>query len=879
MRNRPPPVLSSESDLERLFDLALDVLTVVGFDGYFKRVNPALARLLGYSSEELLSRPYLSFCHADDLRGSRELFADLLDADGEEIIGSENRFICADGSVRWLEWSTRVMPHEGLMYCVAKDVTDRRDAEAKLLEAYQLVEEDRDELRVLADEQAALRRVAALVGTGVLPVEVFAAVSDEVGRLFGTDSATVIKYDEDGAGISYVGSASKVSGVFPVGVHWKFQEGMASFDVYRTGRSARSGAHLITVDGPIGELHRRMGIVSAVASPIVVEGGLWGAMAVHGQATLPLDTEERLEKFTGLIATAIANVESRAGLARLAEEQAALSRVATLVARGVRADEIFAAVSDVVGRLVGTDSATVMKFDDEGPGIILVGVASKMSGAFPVGAHWKFQKGMASAQVYRTGRSARSDNQDWSKGEGPVAETHRQLGIVSAVASPIVVEGRLWGAMAVQSQEPLPLDTEERLEKFSGLVATAIANAESRAGVARLVEEQSALRRVATLVAEGLRPAELFSAVSEEVAGLFGSSAAVLRYDHDGPAIVFVGAVGVGIPIGTRWEFADGMASAEVYETHRSARVDSMDWAASGGPVAATARHIGVVSTVVSPILVEGRLWGAISLSSSEDLLPSDSEERMEQFTELVATAIANAEYRAELAASRQRIVAASDEARRRIERDLHDGIQQRLVSLGLELSLAESSVPTELKETRTAIKRVARGLGLSLDELQEVSRGIHPVILAEGGLGSALRTLARRSGVPVELRGRIRNRLPEPIEVAAYYIVSEALTNATKHAKASRVDIEVSAKGGSLTLSVRDDGIGGADPGLGSGLVGLADRVQALGGSIGVVSRPGDGTNITVELPLELTQDVDRRSGTSIPGTPDDEGRLPLQT
>jgi signal transduction histidine kinase len=374
-------------------------------------------------------------------------------------------------------------------------------------------------------------------------------------------------------------------------------------------------------------------------------------------------------------------------------------------------------------------------------------------------------------------------------------------------------------------------------------------------GLARLAEEQAALRRVATLVAEGLRPDELFAAVSEEVASLFGSGAGVLRYDHEGPAIVFVGVARAAIPIGTRWELREGMASAEVYETRRSARVDAMDWTTADGPVAAAARQIGVVSTVASPIVVEGRLWGAMTLSSPEELLPPGSEDRLEKFTELLATAIANAEYRDELAASRRRIVAASDETRRRIERDLHDGIQQRLVSLGLELRLAESSVPPELEETRTTIARVARELNLSLEELQEISRGIHPVILAEGGLRSALRTLARRSAVPVELSSEIEQRLPEPIEVAAYYIASEALTNATKHANASHVDIEASTKNGSLRLSIRDDGIGGADPAGGTGLVGLTDRVEALGGSIRVSSRPGDGTHITVELPLELTQ------------------------
>jgi PAS domain S-box-containing protein len=846
--------LESESDLERLFDLALDVLTIVGFDGYFKRVNLAFARMLGYSSQELLSRPYWAVYHPDDLQKSRELFADLLDANGEEIIESENRVICADGTVHWLEWNTRVMPHEGLMYCVARDVTDRRRAEAELREAHRLIEEGRDELRVLVDELAALRRVATLVATGVSPDDVFAAVSDEVGRLVGTDSATVIKYDDDGAGICFVGVASKISDAYPLGAHWPFEDGMASAEVYRTGRSARGGARdWSTLEGPVGETHHRLGIVATVASPIVVEGRLWGAMAVQSQGPLPLDTEERLEKFTELVATAIANAESRAGLARLAQEQAALRRVATLVARGAPPAELFTAVTEEAGQLLRLDGATMGRYEPDGM-FTVVAAWNVAAAAFPIGRRWITEGKNVITLVLETGRPARMDT--YAEAFGPDGGAGREAGFRSSVGTPIVVDGHLWGAMTVASsaEQPLPGDTEARLASFTELVATAIANAESRTGLARLAEEQAALRRVATLVVEGRRPAELFSAVSEEVARLFGSGAEVLRYDHDGRAIVFVGAAGVGIPIGTRWELHEGMASAEVYETHRSARVDSMDWTAIGGPAAATARRIGVVSTVASPIIVEGLLWGAMSISSTEEPLPSHSEERLEQCTELVATAIANAEYRAELAASRRRIVAASDEARRRIERDLHDGIQQRLVSLGLELRLAESSVPAELEETRTTIARLARGLSLSIDELQEVSRGIHPAILAEGGLGSALRTLARRSAVPVELSGEIEHRLPEPIEVAAYYVVSEALTNATKHANASRVDIEASTQDGSLRLSIRDDGIGGADPTRGSGLVGLTDRVEALGGSIRVGSRPGDGTHITVELPLELT-------------------------
>jgi signal transduction histidine kinase len=250
--------------------------------------------------------------------------------------------------------------------------------------------------------------------------------------------------------------------------------------------------------------------------------------------------------------------------------------------------------------------------------------------------------------------------------------------------------------------------------------------------------------------------------------------------------------------------------------------------------------------------VVEGRLWGAMVVGASEEL-PPDAEDRMEKVGELVATAIANAESKSELAASRRRIVAASDDARRRIERDLHDGTQQRLVSLGLALRAAQSDLPSDLSDLRAELARIATGLAGAVEELQALSRGIHPAILAQGGLAPALRTLARRSAIPVALDLRIGTRLPASIEVAAYYVMSEALANAAKHAQASRIDISVTPRDGRLMLSIRDDGIGGADRSRGSGLVGLTDRVEALGGSISVESPPGAGTRIASELPLEL--------------------------
>jgi signal transduction histidine kinase len=230
---------------------------------------------------------------------------------------------------------------------------------------------------------------------------------------------------------------------------------------------------------------------------------------------------------------------------------------------------------------------------------------------------------------------------------------------------------------------------------------------------------------------------------------------------------------------------------------------------------------------------------------------PLDTETRLAAFTELVATAIANAESRAELTASRARIVAAADKARRQIERDMHDGAQQQLVSLGLHLRAAQAVVPAELGELNGELDRVAEGLESVQQRLREISRGIHPAILAKGGLGPAIKALVRRSPLPTELDVRAEGRLPERIEIAAYYVVSETLTNAAKHAHASVIHVEAQTADGALRLSVCDDGAGGADPTRGSGLLGLKDRVETLGGTITVQSPIGAGTTVQVELPL----------------------------
>jgi signal transduction histidine kinase len=381
----------------------------------------------------------------------------------------------------------------------------------------------------------------------------------------------------------------------------------------------------------------------------------------------------------------------------------------------------------------------------------------------------------------------------------------------------------------------------------------ATANAESREKLRVLADEQAALRRVATLVARGLPPAGVFPAVAQEVGHVLGADATtIVRLDSDGAATVLarVGDHPDEFPVWSRWTLEPPLPLAVVLRTGHPAHLD--DFSQVSGDYGDRLRRVGFRSGVAAPIIVEGRLWGAIAAGTRRGRFPAHTEERLAGFTELVGTAIANADSRAQLTASRARIVAAADDARRRIERDLHDGTQQRLVALSLALRLAQATVPAELPELQTQIGRVADELTGAIEELREIARGIHPAILSEGGLGPALRTLARRVALPVELDIRTDTRAADPIEVAAYYVVSEALTNTTKHARASYAHVTVEQRGALLHLSIRDDGVGGADPAGGTGLIGLRDRVQALGGSIEVNSRPGEGTAILVELPLQ---------------------------
>jgi PAS domain S-box-containing protein len=368
-----------------------------------------------------------------------------------------------------------------------------------------------------------------------------------------------------------------------------------------------------------------------------------------------------------------------------------------------------------------------------------------------------------------------------------------------------------------------------------------------------LTHEQAALRRVATLVAHGHDAAQLFDAVAVEVGQLLSADATrLLRYQEDGSATLVgsYGASSVEIRVGSRVSLDHGQLWGRVAESWSPERTDRLREGSDA--LARSLLAVGIEAAVAAPIVVSGRPWGVIVAAwKHPDMAGSDTEIRMVQFTELVATAVANAESGAELAASRSRIVATADEARRRIERDLHDGAQQRLVSTVLALRLARKELGDVNRPVAELVEEALANAVRGIDEVRELARGIHPRILSSGGLGPALETLARRSPIPVTVDVRTAARLPKPVEVTAYYLASEALTNAAKHAHASEVRITVDADDRWTVLTIRDDGVGGADPSRGSGLVGLRDRVEALGGALAVQSEPGVGTVLTAHIPV----------------------------
>ena len=538
---------------------------------------------------------------------------------------------------------------------------------------------------------------------------------------------------------------------------------------------------------------------------------------------------------------------------RVAEEQAALRRVATLVASGPTETEVLAAVTYEVAQLFGAQSANTLRW--EGDCVRVVGGWSAPGERTnEIGRVFEMGGDTVTARVVRTGAPARIESRDDLK--SPFARGRwAELGLHATIGAPVVVDGRLWGVVSASrthAGDPFPPGAEAQLGDFAALVAQAIANAEARREVAALAEEQAALRRAATLVAGGRSRAEVLEAVTREVGELFGATSAhLMRWAGIQDVFVVLGGWAADdhrdFSAGSTYRARGENATVRVLETgHAAATLEVAEVQnGDGGWV-----ELASQAAVSAPVIVGGNLWGALTACRSEGAFPEGTEVRLRNFANLIAQSIANDEAREELQASRARIVKAADDARQRLERNLHDGAQQRLVAVSISLRLALAKLDTTPAESERLLAVAAEELTQAIEELRELARGIHPAILTDRGLAPALEALARRAPVRVDLRSDLEGRLPPPVEVAAYYVVSESLANVTKYAQATEVQVRVERRNGVARVEVADDGVGGADPSGGSGLRGLADRVEALDGRLGVESVPGAGTRVWAEIP-----------------------------
>ena len=709
----------------------------------------------------------------------------------------------------------------------------------------------------LTEEQATLRRLATLVAKESPLEEVFANVAEEVANTLGDVDCVLWSDGRDGTATAVAtrtAVAVRTAGVAAgahVGMRLVLDEESVTAMVLRDGRPHRIGDYS-SLKGSIADRAAELGIRAAVGCPIVVGGRTWGAMmvATYEAGSFGPGTEVRVARFSDLVATAIANAEARAEVERLADEQAALRRVATLVAESAAPGAVLDAVAAEMQALLNADQVALNRFE-AGEEILVLAHRGLDAARTPVGTRVSHAGENVTATVRRTGRPARMD--DYEKTGGPLAELARATGLRSSVSAPIVVEGEPWGLITAswKGDQAPPADTEERVTKFADLVGTAIANMEARAEVERLAAEQASLRRVATLVGEGAEPAAVFDAVSAEMEALLGADQVSLARYEPGDEVTVVAHRGSGarrLPPGSRLSLVGQSVTATVRRTEAPARLE--DFQRADGPIAAVVRAMGMRVSVGAPLVVDGRLWGVITARwTREESPPAETEQRMARFAELLDTAIANADSRDQLTASRARLLTAGDDARRRVVRDLHDGAQQRLVHTIIALELAHTAVLKEDGEAGELVGEALEHAKQANAELRELAHGLLPGVLINGGLHAALGTVVARMDLPVDVDVP-RDRFPAEIEASAYFIAAEALTNVVKHAQAGCAAVSASVEDGTLRLEIRDDGIGGADAG-GHGLVGLRDRVTALGGRLEIESPPGSGTLLAAALPL----------------------------
>jgi signal transduction histidine kinase len=530
----------------------------------------------------------------------------------------------------------------------------------------------------------------------------------------------------------------------------------------------------------------------------------------------------------------------------LLEEQAALRRVASLVASGAGEPEIVSAVTSEVGRLFAADTANTLRWD--GQTLQVVGDWHLNGRPGDAGRVFSFGGDTISARVIEAASPARVDSAADLTSRFARARWE-QLGIGASIGAPIVVDGGIWGVVTASrsaGRDPFETAVENQLGDFAVLVAQAIANVEARREMAALLEEQSTLRRIATLVAGGRPPAEVLSEVTKDVGRLFDAHAVnIVRWDGVLDEVVVV----------SGWTAEGSEAPAEgdrLYPGPDSATIAVLETglaSLAGG----TAPDGAAESVIAAPVIINASLRGALSAHRAlDEPFRAGAEVRLRSFADLAAQSISNDRAQQELRASAARIVREGDAARQRLERNLHDGAQQRLVSVSISLRFALSRLATNPDRARELLETAAEELSHALQDLRDLARGLHPAILSDRGLGPALEALAGRTHVPVKIANRAEERLPQPVEAAAYYVVAESLTNVAKYAGASRVAVDVRCLDGVARVEVVDDGIGGATPSDGSGLRGLADRVEALGGRLEIHSPPAGGTSVRAFIPIE---------------------------
>jgi PAS domain S-box-containing protein len=816
---------------------------VVDPEGLIRFANPAAIAALGYDNPADLigrnSHETIHYRHPDGRPYPASECPMLLPRTSGAMVARDlDWFFRRDGSMFPVSYvSVPIEMSHGRGAVVAfNDIESRLRAEEELRER---------DVR-LGAEQSSLRRLAALVAGGADSVEVFAAVAREVAQVLNLPLVEMSRYEPNGT-ITVIGAWSQLPYSFQAGTSWRLAARTLATLVSKTGSAARIDDFADLPDG-VAETARDTDIRCGAGAPIIVDGKVWGVMTT-GSANpqpLPPDIEDRLAGFTELVATAISTMQARQDHRRLANEQAALRRVATLVAHGVTPEEVFAAVAQEVAQALDLPLVEMCRYEPDGTATVIGATGEH---PFQPGTNWPLDGPSLTALVRRTERPARID--DYADVSGKIGDAAREAGVHTGVGAPIVVDDRVWGVVSAGGSARVPLlpDAETRLNQFTELLATAIANAQAREELHRLADEQSALRRLATLVATGAEPSIVFDAVCRETGRLFEvTSVNLAHFTSDGFNLTMAGwsMHDVHVPTGTRLPLEGDTINVLVRDTAAPGRFDSYEGAS--GELAALLRNRGVRSEVGAPVVVDGRVWGAL-IAGTDDLepLPAGLEQRLSSFAELTATAISNASTQTELIASRTRIVEAADEQRRRVVRDLHDGAQQRLVEAVMTLQLARAR-----GEDASLIAAGVEHVRAAIAELRELARGIHPSILTHRGLAAAVEALTHRAPLPVAVQ--IPNdRYPPSVESAAYFVVAEALTNVAKYANAGSARVTARSADGCLMLTIEDDGVGGAREYAGSGLSGLHDRIAALNGTLAVDSPPDRGTRIRAEIPLPL--------------------------